>query len=104
MPVPRIAVIGHVEWNAFASADRPLQAGGIYHFEDTVEDVGGGGGVSARVLPGLGRRKRLQGEGLGRVTVHQQPCVGVVLRDIQEVLRGYGPLELRGQEFGIVGT
>jgi ribokinase len=58
MPVPRIAVIGHVEWNAFASADRPLQAGGIYHFEDTVEDVGGGGGVSARVLPGLGADTR----------------------------------------------
>jgi ribokinase len=58
MAVPRVAVIGHVEWNAFATADRPLLAGGIYHFADTVEDIGGGGGVSARVLPGLGAETR----------------------------------------------
>jgi ribokinase len=80
MAVPRVAVIGHVEWNAFASADRPLEAGGIYHFEDTVEDVGGGGGVSARVLPGLGADTRfytaLAGDQEGR--------------DSERILRGDG--------------
>jgi ribokinase len=50
----RAAVIGHVEWVTHARSREPVAAGGIMHLRDAFDEPGGGGGVAARALPGLG--------------------------------------------------
>jgi len=43
----RTAVVGHVEWAAFARVPHMPKAGEIVHVSETWEEAGGGGGVAA---------------------------------------------------------
>jgi ribokinase len=52
--VPRLAVIGHVEWVTLARAPWVPRAGEIVHLEDPLEQPAGGGAVSAVALARMG--------------------------------------------------
>ena len=73
--MPRLAVVGHVEWVEFVRVDRVPRAGEIVHAFETWEEAAGGGAVAAAQLArlaggctlftslgsdDLGRRSRLQ--------------------------------------------
>ena len=88
--MPRVAVVGHVEWIEFARVPHVPKPGEIVHAGEWWEEVGGGGAVAAvqlaklagavdffTALAGdeLGRRARAQLEELG-VTVHAAPREG----------------------------
>src|SRR4051812_49958442 len=45
--MPRVAVVGHVEWIEFARVPRLPRPGEILHVSEWWEDAGGGGGVAA---------------------------------------------------------
>jgi ribokinase len=47
MPMPRVAVVGHVEWIEFARVERLPKPGEIIHAAEWCEEVGGGGAVAA---------------------------------------------------------
>ncbi len=51
--MPRVAVVGHVEWMMFARVDRVPAAGEIVHATDMWAGAGGGGGVAALQLAKL---------------------------------------------------
>ena len=51
--MPRVAVVGHVEWIEFARVPHMPKAGEIVHATEWWEDVGGGGSVSAVQLAKL---------------------------------------------------
>ncbi|HUF58922.1 MAG TPA: PfkB family carbohydrate kinase [Actinomycetota bacterium] len=51
--MPRVAVVGHIEWITFARVDRVPAAGGIAHATETWSGAGGGGGVAAQQLAKL---------------------------------------------------
>jgi ribokinase len=85
--MPRIAVVGHVEWIEFARVEHVPHPGEIVHATEWWQDVGGGGSVSsvqAAKLAGtaefftaladdeLGRRSKERLEELG-VTVYAAP-------------------------------
>jgi ribokinase len=89
--MPRVAVVGHVEWIEFARVPRVPHPGEIIHVGEWWEEVGGGGSVSAVQLAKLaggvefftalaqdenGRRAQRRLEELG-VTVHAAPREGV---------------------------
>jgi ribokinase len=88
--MPRVAVIGHVEWIEFARVPRVPHPGEIVHATEWWEDAGGGGAVAAVQLAKLaggcdfftalgdddnGRRSRERLEELG-VTVFAAPREG----------------------------
>ena len=92
--MPRVAVVGHVEWIEFARVDHVPHPGEIVHATEWWEDVGGGGAVAAvqlaklageaefyTALAGdeLGRRSQERLEELG-VTVYAAPREGVQRR------------------------
>jgi ribokinase len=92
--MPRVAVVGHVEWIEFARVPRVPKPGEIMHVTEWWEEVGGGGAVAAVQLAKLaggaefftalagdenGRRARERLEELG-VTVHAAPRPGVQRR------------------------
>jgi ribokinase len=102
--MPRIAVVGHVEWIEFARVARVPQAGEIVHATEWWQDVGGGGAVAAvqaaKLAGGadfftalaedeLGRRSQQRLEELG-VTVHAAPRAG-------EQRRGFVYLDAEGE-------
>jgi ribokinase len=85
--MPRVAVVGHVEWVEFARVPHMPKPGEIVHASEWWEEVGGGGAVSAVQLAklagsaefftalgddDLGRRARERLEELG-VTVYAAP-------------------------------
>jgi ribokinase len=85
--MPRVAVVGHVEWVEFARVPHMPKAGEIVHATEWWEEVGGGGAVSAVQLAklaggaefftalgddDLGRTARERLEELG-VTVYAAP-------------------------------
>ena len=89
--MPRVAVVGHVEWIQFARVPRLPRPGEILHADEFWEEAGGGGAVAAVQLAKLaggaefftalagdenGRRSREQLEQLG-VTVHAAPRPGI---------------------------
>jgi ribokinase len=51
--MPRVAVVGHIEWITFARVDRVPAAGAIAHATETWPGAGGGGGVAAQQLAKL---------------------------------------------------
>jgi ribokinase len=51
--MPRVAVVGHVEWIEFARVERIPAPGEIIHAREWWEDVGGGGSVAAVQLAKL---------------------------------------------------
>jgi ribokinase len=51
--MPRVAVVGHVEWIEFARVERLPRPGEIIHSSEWWEDVGGGGAVAAVQLAKL---------------------------------------------------
>jgi ribokinase len=51
--MPRVAVVGHIEWITFARVDRVPAAGAIAHATETWSGAGGGGGVAAQQLAKL---------------------------------------------------
>jgi ribokinase len=51
--MPRVAVVGHVEWIEFARVERLPEPGEIIHAREWWEDVGGGGAVAAVQLAKL---------------------------------------------------
>ncbi len=53
MPMPRVAVVGHVEWLTHVRGDMP-RPGEITHLDDPVEEPAGGGAVSAVQVAKLG--------------------------------------------------
>ena len=88
--MPRVAVVGHVEWIEFSRVPHVPRPGEIVHATEWWEDVGGGGAVAAVQLAKLaggaefftalaedekGRRSRERLEELG-VTVHAAPREG----------------------------
>jgi ribokinase len=88
--MPRVAVVGHVEWIEFARVPRVPDPGEIVHASEWWEDAGGGGAVAAVQLAKLagacdfftalgtderGRRSRERLEELG-VTVFAAPREG----------------------------
>jgi ribokinase len=92
--MPRVAVVGHVEWIEFARVPRVPKPGEIMHVTEWWEEVGGGGAVATVQLAKLaggaefftalagdenGRRARERLEELG-VTVHAAPRPGVQRR------------------------
>jgi ribokinase len=92
--MPRIAVVGHVEWIEFARVDHVPRPGEIVHATESWEEVGGGGAVAAvqaaKLAGGaefftalaedeLGRRSRERLAELG-VTVHAAPRPGTQRR------------------------
>jgi ribokinase len=52
--MPRVAVVGHVEWIEFARVPRVPHPGEIVHATEWWEDAGGGGAVAAVQLAKLG--------------------------------------------------
>ena len=85
--MPRVAVVGHVEWVEFARVPHMPKPGEIVHASEWWDEVGGGGAVSAVQLAklagsaefftalgddDLGRRARERLEELG-VTVYAAP-------------------------------
>jgi ribokinase len=89
-PMPRVAVVGHVEWIEFARVPRLPRPGEILHVSEWWEDAGGGGGVAAVQIAKLaggcefftalaedarGRRAKERLEELG-VTVFAAPRPG----------------------------
>ncbi len=54
-----VAVIGHVEWVTHGRSPVPTRVGSIIQLHDVVREPGGGAGVAARILAGLGARPRL---------------------------------------------
>jgi ribokinase len=92
--MPRVAVVGHVEWVEFARVPRVPKPGEILHVTEWWEEVGGGGAVASVQLAKLaggaefftalagdenGRRAKARLEELG-VTVHAAPRPGVQRR------------------------
>jgi ribokinase len=92
--MPRVAVVGHVEWIEFARVPHVPAPGEIVHASEWWEDAGGGGAVAAVQLVKLagacdfftaladddrGRRSRRRLEELG-VTVFAGPREGVQRR------------------------
>jgi ribokinase len=88
--MPRVAVVGHVEWIEFARVPAMPKAGEIVHASEWWEDVGGGGSVAAVQLAKLagncefytalaedekGRASKARLEELG-VTVYAAPRPG----------------------------
>jgi ribokinase len=51
--MPRVAVVGHIEWITFARLDRVPAPGAIAHATETWSGAGGGGGVAAQQLAKL---------------------------------------------------
>ena len=51
--MPRVAVVGHVEWIEFARVPAMPKPGEIVHVTEWWEDVGGGGSVAAVQLAKL---------------------------------------------------
>jgi ribokinase len=94
--MPRVAVVGHVEWIEFARVPHVPKPGEIVHATEWWEEVGGGGAVAAVQLAKLageaefftalagdenGRRAKEQLEELG-VTVYAAPRPGVHRRGL----------------------
>jgi ribokinase len=52
--MPRVAVVGHVEWVNFIEVERMPREGEVLHAEDSFARAAGGGGVVAAVLVELG--------------------------------------------------
>jgi len=92
--MPRVAVVGHVEWIELARVPRVPRPGEIVHATEWWQDAGGGGAVAAVQLAKLaggaefftaltgdenGRRARQRLEELG-VTVHVAPREGAQRR------------------------
>jgi ribokinase len=88
--MPRIAVVGHVEWIEFMRVDHVPQPGQIVHASEWWQEVGGGGAVAAVQIAklagdcdfftalatdALGRHARERLEGLG-VSVFAAPREG----------------------------
>jgi ribokinase len=88
--MPKVAVVGHVEWIEFARVPRLPKPGEIVHASEWWQDAGGGGAVAAVQLAKLaggcefftaladdenGRRAQHRLEELG-VTVHAAPREG----------------------------
>src|ERR671937_2841677 len=51
--MPRLGVVGHVEWVEFVRVDSVPRAGEIVHASETWEEAAGGGAVAAVQLAGL---------------------------------------------------
>jgi ribokinase len=75
MAVPRIAVVGHVEWVEFALVDHVPRRGEIAVAREVFADAGGGGGVTAVQLARLGATVELftavGSDALGRHAPHR---------------------------------
>src|SRR5207302_2256015 len=52
--MPRVAVVGHVEWVDFIPVERMPRQGEVVHAQDAFARAAGGGGVVAAVLADLG--------------------------------------------------
>ena len=52
--MPRVAVVGHVEWVDFIEVERMPREGEVLHAQDSFARAAGGGGVVAAVLVELG--------------------------------------------------
>ena len=86
--MPRVAVVGHVEWITFARVDRVPAAGAIAHATETWSGAGGGGAVAAVQLAKLAGSSELftalGGDGVGR-------------RAREELSASWGPRSRRGE-------
>lgn len=97
--MPKVAVVGHVEWVEFVRVEEMPERGTIVHAVETWEEAAGGGAVAAVQLANLagsclfftsladdehGRRSRDQLEGRG-VIVHATPARGEQRRAITYV-------------------
>jgi ribokinase len=54
LDMPRVAVVGHIEWVDFVSVERMPRQGEVVHAESLVTRAAGGGGVVSVVLAELG--------------------------------------------------
>jgi ribokinase len=57
--MPRVAVVGHVEWVDFIGVERLPREGEVVHAEESFARAAGGGGVVAAVLAELGAEVEL---------------------------------------------
>jgi ribokinase len=79
--MPRLAVVGHVEWVDFVPIERLPQQGEVVHAEGAFARVGGGCGVSAVVLAEMGAEVdffcALGDDALGKAAAEQLTKRGV---------------------------
>jgi ribokinase len=82
--MPRLAVVGHVEWVDFVPIERLPQQGEVVHAEGAFARVGGGGGVAALVLADMGAEIdffcALGDDALGRMAAEELKKRGVNLQ------------------------
>src|SRR5919197_4077212 len=82
--MPRLAVVGHVEWVEFVRVDRVPRAGEIVHAFETWEEAAGGGAVAAvqlaRLAGGCTLFTSLGSDDLGRRSRVQLTEQGVTVR------------------------
>jgi ribokinase len=73
--MPRLAVVGHVEWVDFVPIERLPHQGEVVHAQGAFARAGGGGGVAASVLAELGAEVdffcALGDDALGRAAAEQ---------------------------------
>jgi ribokinase len=81
--MPRLAVVGHVEWVDFVSVTRMPREGEVIHAEGAFARAAGGGGVAAVVLAELGAEVdffcALGDDALGRAAEEQLSERGVTV-------------------------
>lgn len=82
MDVPRVAVVGHVEWVTHARGTIP-EAGQIAHLEDPLDEPAGGGAVTAVQVARLGADCRfytaLSDDRCGEASRHLLTAAGVTV-------------------------
>ncbi|HEV3282880.1 MAG TPA: PfkB family carbohydrate kinase [Solirubrobacteraceae bacterium] len=82
--MPRVAVVGHVEWVQFARVERVPRAGEVVHAHDPFEEPAGGGAVAAVQLARLAGRAvlvtALGDDDLGHRSVARLQELGVEVR------------------------
>jgi ribokinase len=81
--MPRVAVVGHVEWIEFARVPHMPRPGEIVHATEWWEDVGGGGGVAAvqlvKLAGGVEFFTALAGDEIGRRAEQRLEELGVTV-------------------------
>jgi ribokinase len=103
--MPRLAVVGHVEWVDFVPIERLPQQGEVLHADGAFARVGGGGGVAALVLADMGAEVdffcALGDDALGKAAAEELKERGVGLqvawRDSEPTRRALTLLEGDGE-------